>query len=358
MKRFTLILTIILVFLACIQTNTKGQAKELGNFVAAGPENAELLLDAYLSPWLNAFGGSLTGGWYNTAKPHKLGGFDVTMTFNTAFVPSKYKSFDVDALQLESLVRATGTNPVSPTVAGLKEPGPQMQYDLMGFQQDAFELPMGTGFSYVPTPMVQIAVGLWKGTEIMGRFLPRFSFKDARVGMWGFGLKHDIKQWIPGLKETPVLNISIMGGYTQLNSGLGLDVTPESVGLDGLFPDDESIWENQKMILKTSSFTANLLVSADLPIVTFYGGFGFANTKTNLKFEGYFPMIVVDEMGLPDFQAIENPIDFEVKNQDGGITKPRLSIGMRLKFGVFTMHFDYVKANFNVASFGLGISFR
>jgi len=357
MKRTALLLTCIIFFFFGKFPTTYGQARDIGNFIAAGPADAEILLEAYLSPWINAFGGSLTGGWYNTAKPHELGGFDVTLTFNTAFVPTQFETYNVSELGLQSLALEAGANPISPTVAGSTDGGPQMQYALEGFQQDAFYLPPGTGLAYVPTPMMQVGVGLWFGTEIMGRFFPPVTIKQAKVGMWGLGLKHDIKQWIPGLKDVPVLNISVMGGYTKLNSSLGMEVTPEKVGLQDYITDDPSVWDNQEMILKTSSFTGNLLISADIPVVTFYGGIGFASTKTNLKFEGNYPMVIEDG-GELIFGPVENPIDFEVKNKDGGITKPRLNAGIRFKFGVFTMHFDYVRATYNVASFGLGISFR
>jgi len=359
MKRIVPILTCALLFSFCMQNNLNGQARDFGNFISAGPADAEKLLEAYLSPWINAFSGSLTGGWYNTAKPHELGGFDVTLTLNTAFVPNQYKKYTVDELGLESLVRAPETNTVAPTVAGNKDNGPQMQYNYEGFEQNAFDLPPGTGYSYLPTPMLQIGVGLWKGTEIMGRFFPRIKYNSqTKFGMWGVGLKHDIKQWIPGLKDLPVLNMSLMGGYTRLKSSVGLEVTPDDVGLNDYISVDPATWDNQQMSLITSSFTANLLISADIPIVTFYGGIGFANTKSNVKFEGYYPMISTVEEGLPNVEAVENPIDLEVKNQDGGVTKPRLNAGIRLKFGVFTMHFDYVRANYNIATFGLGISFR
>lgn len=358
MKRNLLILTCSLFLFTSIQRNTYGQASEFGNFIAAGPADAELLLDAYLSPWINAFGGSLTGGWYNTAKPHELGGFDVTLTFNTAFVPSQFKTYDVDALGLGSLVRAPGTDPLSPTVAGSKDNGPLMYYNIDEFQQPAFELAPGTEFAYLPSPMLQVGVGLWFGTEIMGRFFPKIAYKDVNFGMWGIGLKHDIKQWIPGLEKVPVLNISLMGGYTKMNTGVGLEVTPDQIGLDDFIDVDPEVWEGQKMAMTTSSFTANLLISADLPVVTFYGGLGFASTKTNLKLEGYYPMITTVESGIPTVEPVENPIDIKANNKDGGITKPRLNAGIRFKFGVFTLHFDYTRATFNIATVGMGISFR
>jgi hypothetical protein len=62
--------------------------------------------------------------------------------------------------------------------------------------------------------------------------------------------------------------------------------------------------------------------------------------------------------GEPVVEAIEDPLTFEAKNQDGGVTKPRLNAGLRLKFGVFTMQFDYTRANYNVVTAGIGVSFR
>jgi hypothetical protein len=105
------------------------------------------------------------------------------------------------------------------------------------------------------------------------------------------------------------------------------------------------------------SHTANLLVSANLPVVCFYGGIGFVATKTNLKLEGDYPVVYIDGV-TPSVQAMVDPIDMEIKNQDGGVTKPRFNVGVRFKLAVVTLHFDYSWANFNVLTGGLGISIR
>ena len=42
-----------------------------------------------------SFGSSLNNGWYNTAKPHSLGGFDLTVTFNTVIIPDEVKLFNI-----------------------------------------------------------------------------------------------------------------------------------------------------------------------------------------------------------------------------------------------------------------------
>ena len=362
MKRTKWILTIGLVLFAAYPfTNTKAQLKNLGAFMAAGKSDAEKLFEAYLSPYLNAFGASMTGGWYNTAKPHKLGGVDLTITFNTAIVPKDIRTFDIDALGLQSLQRDPAANNLSPTVAGKRNNGSQMDYMLssngFSFTGPAFKLPQGTGFPYIPTPMAQAGVGLFKGTEIIGRWVPTFNLGQGSIGLWGIGLKHNIDQWIPGLKKVPVLNISVLGGYTKLNGKVGFTVRPGDIGLTSSLPDNT--WNGQNLQLTTTSFTADLLVSANLPVVCFFGGFGFARTKTNLKLNGNFPVAGINtSTGQPEVNSLKDPIDFQVKNQDGGLTKPRVDLGMRIKLGVLTIHFDYTRANYNVATAGIGLSFR
>ena len=37
-------------------------------------ENGKSLIEAYISPLGNSLGAALNNGWYNTAKPHSLGG--------------------------------------------------------------------------------------------------------------------------------------------------------------------------------------------------------------------------------------------------------------------------------------------
>ena len=362
MKRTKWILTIgLIIFASYPFINTQAQLKNLGAFMAAGQSDAQKLFVAYLSPYLNAFGASMTGGWYNTAKPHKLGGVDLTFTFNTAIVPKNSRTFDIDALGLQSLKRDPAANNLSPTVAGKRVDGSQLNYNFqdIGYTAKAFDLPKGTGFPMIPTPMLQLGVGLIKGTEIIGRWVPTVHSGQAQLGLWGIGLKHNIDQWIPGLKKLPVLNISVMGGYTKLNGKVGFTVDPADIGMDAYNSLPANTWDGQSLQLATSSFTANLLVSANLPVVCFFGGFGFATTKSNLKLNGNFPVASVNATSFqPEVKAIKDPINFQVKNQDGGVTKPRVDLGMRIKLGVLTIHFDYTKANYSVATAGIGLSFR
>ncbi len=339
----------------------KSQVKDLGNFMAGGIDDASKLFESYLSPYINGFGASLTGGWYNTAKPHKLGGFDLTLTLNTAIVPDQFKSFDVEDLLLQTFSVADGESSISPTIAGERENGPLLQYNIPGIEpQDAFNLVKGTGNPYVPSPMLQVGVGLVKGTEIIGRYMPKIEASSLSMDMWGIGVKHSLKQWIPVLAKLPLLHLSLMGGYTVLNTNTALSVTPDKIGLGGIYyPENwDDDFKDQSMDIILKSFTVNLIASLNLPVVCFYGGVGLAKTSSNLKLLGYYPSVKTESVGNYELERLRDPIDISIKNQDGGVTKPRLNAGIRFKFAVITLHFDYTYANYSVATAGLGLTIR
>jgi hypothetical protein len=309
---------------------------------------------------VNGFGAALSGGWYNTAETHKLGGFDLTFTANVAFVPDNFGSFLIDTNQLTVLRPTVATNNIAPTISGVKETGPGLSFGYDEYSQPAFNMPKGLNAKKIPAPMIQAGVGLIKGTELMLRYMPNVKIKGNEFGLWGIGGKHDIKQWIPGLKKIPVLQLSLMYGYTRLHTNIGLNVSKASINASSL-PGEEDYetngWPEQDLKLLVQSQTANLLIGANLPVISFYGAVGFVTTKTSLKLEGEYPMVYMDGI-TPSVQALADPVDMEIKNQDGSITKPRLNAGMRLKLAVITIHADYTWSNYSVVTAGLGISIR
>jgi hypothetical protein len=358
-KQFTLILPLFILF----HNISHAQVKDLGSLMAAGAEDAELLLAPYMAPYVNGFGAALAGGWYNTANTHKLGGFDITFTMNIAAVPEKFKTFDLANIELRNLRLNDQNESLTPTIAGAKDAGPQLNYNLSGYNVRAFNMPQGINWRYIPAPMIQAGLGLIKGTEVIGRYMPDIKISDSKIGLWGIGVKHDVKQWIPGLKKLPVLNIALMYGYTKLHTNIGLSVTPEDINAQSLSVDPEYTgnWDNQELNFIARSHTANLLISANLPVVCFYGGVGFISTKTNLSLLGDYPFVSIGTgtpyVG-PYVAVINNPLDMTIKNQDGGITKPRYNLGIRFKMAVITIHFDYTRANYNVFTAGFGVSWR
>jgi hypothetical protein len=329
------------------------------------------MLTEYLRPLANALGANINGGWYNTAKVHKFGGFDITFTASMAFAPDAHKTYDLSQLTLQALYDDNIAN----SIAGGKDIGPELtyQHEIPGLQDPVtylqYDLPAGTGVDFIPSPMINAAVGLPKGFEIMGRYMPTIKIGNtAKAGIWGVGFKHDVKQWIPVLAKMPVLQLAVMYGYTNIKVNTKLtSITPDEVGAMDLTTAGVS-FDDQNFDVVTQGHTANALVSANLPVVCFYGGVGVSITQTNLKLNGYYPIpTIITDPNDPNFDpffspvvrdqdAWENPIDVEIKNQDGGTTKPRLNAGIRFKFAVITLHFDYTWANYSVATVGLGVN--
>ncbi|MBN2214878.1 MAG: hypothetical protein JW723_11585 [Bacteroidales bacterium] len=337
-------------------TYSSGQINKIGNFAAAGVEDAQKLMTAYITPWANALGTSMSGGWYNTAKVHKTLGFDLTVTFNMGFVPVSDKTFNLDEIGLSD--NLTYTENIAPTAAGRNEPGPELRYEFEGYQLAAFNSPKGTGLSFVPSPMVQLGVGIVKGTAVDFRFLPEVKIGNTgNVKLWGVGLKHDVLQWIPGLKKLPVLNVALQGGYTAFTLSNDISFMPDDINVATTLPD--SYFEGQRMRLEVQSITANFLVSANLPVICFYGAVGLANTSTSLNFDRFYPVptLVNTIPVVNETSAAEIP-SIEIRNNEGSLTKPRYNIGLRLKFGVITIHGDYTYSNYSNVTAGLGISFR
>jgi len=246
----------ILVFCFTLLVSTgfvRSQLEDIGLILAAGVNDAELMMKEYIRPLTNSLGANLNGGWYNTAKPHKLGGFDITFTFNVAFAPEAHRTYNLDGIGLSDNIRYSDNT--AKTFSGTKGGGPTIgyAYDLpvIGEQQiNLYDLPGGSGYNMVPLPMVNACLGLVKGTEVMGRFMPRVNLRDVgRFNLWGIGFKHDLKQWIPGVKNVPVLNFGVMYGYTKMKLHADLPaITPVDLGADTIFgaspvPD----WDQQNL---------------------------------------------------------------------------------------------------------------
>lgn len=322
-----------------------------------GVDDGIKVLEGYITPYANAFGSSLNGGWYNTAKPHKLGGFDITLSVSTTLIPESAKTFDLSDLNLQNL-SVSGTNTMAPTIAGANDPGPTLSYVINDptygdITLASFESPPGVNWSIIPLPMIKAGIGLPLGTELIGRFIPTIKVADGSFGMWGVGLKHSLVQYLPASDLFPI-DITLMGGYTKVSIGIPVSMEPS-----GDYNLTTVSFEGQKVNMEVSAYTFNLLISKKLPVVTFYGGAGYSGTSTSIAVDGNFALPSFDPListTLPvyiDANVVTIPsIDIE------SFSGLRLNAGMKLTLGVLTIHADYTKANYSVLTAGLGISFR
>jgi hypothetical protein len=344
-------------------TGSPVRAQDIGlDFIYGGIEDAKLILQEYLKPYANILGSDLNAGWYNTARPHKLGGLDLTATVSWATAPASALSFDMSKLP-ENDQREIIGNTVTPTAAGKQDQRPELIYtqEVSGIPGDVemarFTMPDGSGIDFFPLPMLQLSVGLPAGTDISARFVPTIGFRDyGEIGLWGVGGKHSISQWLPFIKRLKVLDISLQGGYTKVTSTA--HVTVEPLSNVEVNPNPTFNWDDQFVSQKVEGWTLNLVASQTIPVLTFYQGIGYSSSAVRLLVEGHYPIPKVitegEDIGKTSYEIFADPIDLKYEN----FNNLRLNAGVRIKLGVLTLHYDFTHTLYATHSVGVGISFR
>ena len=329
------------------------------DFLRSAPADGVKYIQAYISTWANAFGAGLNGGWYNTAKPHKLGGFDITLNTSVGIVPTSAQTFDASKIGLSSSITGAG---ISSTVAGPDKAGPLMSYSANGVTLASFYAPQGANWRYIPVPTAQVGIGLPFGTELKVRFVPKINIKDGNVSLWGVGLVHSILQYLPGNKLLP-FDVSVFGGYTKLSANVPLSLQPGTPTNYSPTYNLATSFKDQNLHVAVGALNISAIASLNLPVITFYGGLGYCKTKTEMKFEGNFPTptLNIAVPTNPHSEYADNGViagnkfpSMNIENFSG----LRANVGFRIKLAVITIHADYTKAQYNVFSTGLGVSFR
>ena len=332
-------LVLIILFLAGY-SSIKAQG-DIGQLIKGSTQDANYLVKGYVTPALNTIGFGLNQSWYNTAKTHKLIGFDLTMTVSGISIPTSDFTYRVENSQLQNLtvIPAAATGIDAPTIFG-SSTAPKYQPTVLVAGN---KIPSGLiidgargldlkkeGVSFIPIPMVQLGIGLPKGTDLKLRFFPSTKLgSDGSVSLFGIGVMHDVKQYIPGMKNLP-FDLSAFVGYTTLKF---------DVNLDSSKPD-------QKANFSTSATTIQGLISKKFSVLTLYGGLGYNFISSDLAVKGTYQL---DNFG----NSIKDPIS--ISNSQSG---PRITAGLRLKFAIFTLHGDYTLQKYSAFTVGFGFAVR
>ena len=310
-----------------ISYNTYSQSG--GTLVKADQEidDFKAIVGAYIGPLGNSLGAGLNNGWYNTAKPHKLGGFDVTITANFVLINKDVKTFIIDDVIKDAESSIFGGGEV-PTIVGNSNGN-------ITFDNTDYKMLDGLNIPVIPLPILQAGVGLIKGTELTIRYIPELKIGNAgKVGLIGVGIKHDLLQWLPIVDKIPI-DISIQAGYTKLESVVELI--------------DPNEWvEPTEATLGVYATTINLLLSKKLLMFTPYIGLGYNSSKTTFSATGKYTLgnayVPVD--------IIKDGFEFESKNN------LRTNIGFRFNIAVIALQANYTFSEYPTATLGIGISVR
>lgn len=337
-------------------TASASAQSDITSLFKAGTADMNKLVDGYMKPAGTAFAAGLGSNWYNTAATHSLLGFDITIGASVLTTPTSERTFSLTGLSKLTPVGAT----TAPTFTG-KGPGVNMQLKNGNNVVASFTTPEGVS-QYIPAATLQASIGLPLGTDISVRYSPELKFEGVKVQLWGLGIKHNIKQWIPVVKLLP-FDASIMAGYTKFKQDYGFPTQLQAADLyanaSSIYDDHSGTPANQGFSTEATSVMANLIISKKIAFFTPYVGFGLNKVHYDLGFNGVYP-ILGDPItsganaGKLPVKYINDPV--KVSNNE---TLWGATAGFRLKMlAVIALHAQYTFQKYPTASVGFGINFR
>lgn len=334
----------ILIFIfgvLCHPIHLKAQ-NDFDDILKGSLKDANILAEGYTGPAMRSIGAGLNFGWYNTAKTHKTLGFDLTFTGTLVYIPSSDDLYKVDnnSLTEVKLISYDGQS-ISPTGSGnvptIFGPAKSPTYEHVD-TGETFLGPEGVDLEdaikiakALPVPMYQLGIGLPKNFDLKIRFSPTVTMQDFKFSLFGVGVMHDIKQYIPGIKALP-FDLSVFAGFTKMKAEQKIEATSGA---------------NQKGVLEFSSTTIQALISKKISVLTFYGGVGYDFGSSNLDMKGTYDL---DDDGIAE---ATDPVALDFSTSGF-----RATGGLRLKLAVFTFHGDYTLSQYNALNVGFGINVR
>lgn len=372
---------------------------DIGALVNGGMADANKLLEAYVSPFGESFGVNMNSGWTNTANTLKPGRFEIKLVTNAAFVPVNNRTYNLDALGFgepvtrslygeEATEQWVYTDPVAPTIFGSGDETATIRKTLTytdpatGMENTEtiaeFPLPQGLGIHINPLPIIpQVSVGLPFGSEIMLRFLPSVTLGEDQdafefQGLWGVGLKHDIKQWIPVISKLP-FSLSAVAGYTAIHMGMDFSpIVPEAPD-GGAFADpelagtryqgpalDAANYVGQGIRFSTHAWNVSVLASKKVSVLSAFGGLRYARSVTKVDMTGVYGFagdVYINEEDVNDpnnyrytlVNTERNPIDIDMPIGQLGLVG-----GFRLKLGFMSLFAEATWSRYSTVSAGIG----
>ena len=313
---------------------------DIESILDGNTRDVQRLLRGYVQPFTTGFGNGINGGWYNTAKAHKFLGIDIAVIANAAIVPSSGETFtfnnadytniklDDTSISSAQLPTIAGSQDIAdrPLLAFVDEEGNKVSPSISSIPGAGLRDALND-FNAVPSAMVQVGVGLFKNTDLKVRFVPKQTGDEYEGSVLGFGIMHDLKQWIPFVKRLP-FDVSAFAGFQTLK--FKYFFSPESN-------------QNEFAELNTTTRLFQLIASKKLSIFTLYGGVGTSSYKTDTNLFGFQP------------SDSSESVTITAPNEGSSV---RANIGLRVKLLIVDVAAEYAKQEYDVFSVRAGINIR
>lgn len=336
--------TLLIIFMF---VSSKAQLFEgFEEILKASQDDVNILAKGYISPLSKSLVYGLNSGWASTAKTHKKFGFDITIGGSAPFVNNDDESFVPEGLTSISFGPSTTS---LPTIFG-DDRIEQLQVNTVTPEG----LPVSTQFNFpegikddlimgsLPSPYVQIGVGLFFDTDVIIRYIPETSLEGTDFSLRGIGLKHNLMQYFGPMDKLP-LNVSILGAITSTEMTYTIPDTPAD--------------SKQRVDFDMNTYIIQALASLDFPLISLFGGIGYGSGTSTLKMLGDFSIDYnAQSQGFSSTETVllNDPIE-RLETDASGMQS---FIGARLNLAFVKIFANYTLQEYNTLTAGVSFSFR
>lgn len=303
-------------------------ASQLGKLVGKNAMN-------YVKPIVQGWGADLNSGFYHSADLHDILGFDIQLKVSAARLLDEDKTYDFempDQITYNAFTLRAGTDyekfiRASTAVGSKDETIVRTKSTSIVPNQEIARLPGGYDIPISPLIVPQAAIGLPFGLEVIGRFIPTTTLSSegtdiGKVNFLGFGVRHDIDQYIP--------------------APLPIDIAVHFMTQKFNFKD-----ASDNNLISASATAYGVEASAKAAIFTLYGGFQLESSKFTIG-----PYTATIKEGTQTRTVRVDEFEIEGKNSS------RFHAGLRLVLLIVNVHADYSFAETPVITVGAGITLR
>lgn len=181
--------------------------------VSTAAEDLIFLTEKYISPAAQASVFQVSSGWYTSAIPKNKFEVELSLQYNTLFIPKRKTTFFVDESQLQNL-SIQGASSTANLPSALGDDNIVVFEGTINGSAFEFDSPEGINESTVKHAQIQATVGLWKKTNVIFRYAPNIEINSTNFQSLGVGLSHNLNQWISPLKNSG-FNIAVLGTYSN-----------------------------------------------------------------------------------------------------------------------------------------------
>ncbi|MBU0713422.1 hypothetical protein KJ762_05845 [bacterium] len=333
---------------------------------------------SYLQPLVTGYGSAMNAGLFNTARTHKMLGFDISFKTGIGIVPTGEQStYNFDISALDNIPVTVGdytldldpsqlfSNTETPTILGGK--AKPFEVDQMYIESIIFDQARANIINQTPNQtdawyddQAQAAVDAMSDEisdvvdDVAISSIPGIKSIDALKNLdniifpfpiiqASIGLPMGIE---PSIRLIPAISIpgdvgDALGEISAFGAGLKIDLV-QFIPIP-LFPVDiaaQAYYQNFKMgdILSSNNVNFNIHASKKLLMFTPYVGIGVDNTSFTASYD----------TGDGEKQ------DFTIK----GDNKLRTTVGLNIKLLVLQINAEYAMGEYNSAAIGVGFTLR